>query len=81
MDSKSGGEIPTVESEILNTEKLNMRLRGCERKIALLQKEQTNLWKMLSKSYEFLNTHCDHEWSRKNQLYSDLRCSKCNVKQ
>lgn len=80
MDSNGDGETPTVESEILNNEKLNMMLKGCERKIALLQKEQNKLWMMLSKSYEFLNTHCDHEWSRVNQLYSDLRCSKCNVK-
>jgi len=80
MDSNDGGKTPTVESEILNNEKLQIRLKGCEHNLVLLQIEQNAIWKLLSESYAFLNANCDHEWSRENQLYSPLQCSKCGVK-
>jgi hypothetical protein len=69
----------TLEEMIEHNSQLHHSLKRCERKILLLQKEQTNLWKKISQSVMSLRVKCEHKWSRTNEPYSDLTCEICGI--
>tara|TARA_R110002110_G_scaffold200695_3_gene411438 strand:- start:1615 stop:1860 length:246 start_codon:yes stop_codon:yes gene_type:complete len=79
MDSEPQEETRTVSEEIEKNKTLKMKLKGCERKLVLIQKEQRKIWRELGDSYEFLKKYCKHDWRRENYSYSPLVCSKCGV--
>ena len=79
MDSKPKEETRNLNEEIQKNKRLKIELRGCERKLVLIQKEQRNIWRKLGESYAFLNKNCNHDWERENYSYAPLVCSKCGV--
>jgi hypothetical protein len=81
MDSEPQEETRNVSEEIQKNKTLKLKLKSCERKLVLIQQEQSNIWRKLGESHKFLKKHCNHDWRRENYSYSPLVCSKCGVVQ
>tara|TARA_R110002126_G_scaffold207476_1_gene354500 strand:+ start:347 stop:589 length:243 start_codon:yes stop_codon:yes gene_type:complete len=69
----------TLTEQMKYNSQLHEKLKRCERKIILLHKEQTNLWKRIAESVGELRVMCEHEWIRDNEPYSQLECEICGI--
>jgi len=69
----------TLTEQMKYHSQLHERLKRCERKIILLHKEQTNLWKRIAESVGELRVMCEHKWIRNNEPYSQLECEICGI--